>query len=432
MRCKSFSCSIYLFVFFAAILFLPLKNTFAYPAASNGWRLNSPLRARFADLICKVRVDSISRQGQYVKRGTDDPVFITTGMTARSKVLSVIKGKCSDVIEIEFNYTSGIFSSQDDIKLSEGEVCIVFLKKHEPGYRLDRVRSKARIHPNVIDYSSGDTPILRLIDEFLVGCNSDDELVKLQAVEELGYLGDKIIDDFRDFRSDKELSQAMISALMEIKAALRKTNSCPNFVIRNVSIISSFKADESPGIKLPLELLKSDPNEFDMKSSREKYGIRDFSIESLQLRLLETMDSSTRRAVFNLEDGSTIRREDGGRGREIFRGVRNFDYALYFKEALKCKSVIKNEKMRQAIANVIWIRYEKKSVPEMIQLLDDPFIHIRRIAVSALRKCINSDFSNFGEGNSFEERMKDYAEKEQRYIQYWKQWWLANKSKLES
>jgi hypothetical protein len=430
MRCKSFSCPTYLLVVFAAMLFMPLKNTFAQPASSNGWHLNSAVQSRFKDLICKVQVVSISSQGQHVKRGTDDPVFLTTGMTARSKVLSVIKGKCSDVIDIEFNYTSGIFSFQDDIKLSEGEVCIVFLKKHESGYRLNRVRSKARIQPNVIDYNLGNTPILRLIDEFLVGCNSDDELVKLQAVEELGYLGDKIIDDFRDFRRDKELSQAMISALMKIKAALRKTNSCPNLVIRNISIMSCFKADESPDIILPLELLRSDPNEFDMKSSREKYGIREFSIEGLQLKLLETMDSSTRRAVFNLEDGSKIRREDGGRG--MFRGVRNFDYALFFKEALKCKSVIKSEKMRRAIANVIWIRYEKKSVPEMIQLLDDSFIHIRSTAVSALRKCINSDFSNFGEGKPLEERKKDYAENEQRHIQYWKQWWLANKSNMES
>ena len=53
-----------------------------------------------------------------------------------------------------------------------------------------------------------------------------------------------------------------------------------------------------------------------------------------------------------------------------------------------------SEQTRRAIANVIWIRCEKASVPEMMRLLDDSNMHIRRTAVSALRKCINSDLSN--------------------------------------
>ena len=57
--------------------------------------------------------------------------------------------------------------------------------------------------------------------------------------------------------------------------------------------------------------------------------------------------------------------------------------------------------MRRAIANVIWIQYEKRSVPEMIKLLDDSNTHIRRVGVSALRKCINSDLSNSWENRHF-------------------------------
>jgi len=78
----------------------------------------------------------------------------------------------------------------------------------------------------------------------------------------------------------------------------------------------------------------------------------------------------------------------------------------------------------------------------MIRLLDDPTIHIRRTAVSALRKCINSDFSNswelrkdgsgFGESDEKnpEERLKDYQDNEQQYIQHWKKWWQENKNRF--
>ena len=104
--------------------------------------------------------------------------------------------------------------------------------------------------------------------------------------------------------------------------------------------------------------------------------------------------------------------------------------------------------MRSAIAHVLWIRYEKASVPEMIKFLDDSNMPIRRTAVSALRKCIHSDRSNSWEPRHFydpaaaeeymnsgiekklEDRQKDYQDHEQEYILYWKKWWQENKDKF--
>ncbi len=296
MRCIPFSYGIYLFVTFGAFLFLPLQDTFAYPSGSNGWHLNSALQAEHnADLVCKVQIISVSREGQYRDGGMDGPVSVMTRMTAHSKVLSVIKGKCPDVLDIGFSYPtdisneSGIIPFHDYTNLSRGEVCIVFLKKSESGFVLNRIRSKARIQPEIVDYNLGNTPIFRLIDEFLVSCSSDDELVKLQAVDELGYLGAKIIHDFRTFKGDKELFQTMVSALVKVKMALSKTNSCSNLVVRNVSIISSFKVDDSPGIKLPLDLLSLDPAEFDQKSSIKKYDGRPFDPMELSIKIKEVL-----------------------------------------------------------------------------------------------------------------------------------------------
>jgi len=223
--------------------------------------------------------------------------------------------------------------------------------------------------------------------------------------------------------------------------------SCDDMVIRNVSIISSFQVDDSPGIEGPLELLLMNPSDFDLNDSLRKYGIRDFCISSLQLRLLETMDDATRRVVVDLKDGTVIRREIGSP--YPYRGVRGFDYADFYRQALNCEAVKNNEQMRTAIANVLWRRYERASVPEMIGFLDNSKIYIRMAAVSALRTCINSDRSNSWELGDFynpqttdpgssnipekplEQRLKDYENNEQEYIQYWKNWWQEHENEFE-
>ena len=66
------------------------------------------------------------------------------------------------------------------------------------------------------------------------------------------------------------------------------------------------------------------------------------------------MDATTRRVVVDLKDGSVIRRE--ANSPYPFRGVRGFDYAEFYRQALDCEVVKNSEQMRTAIANVIWIR----------------------------------------------------------------------------
>ena len=164
------------------------------------------------------------------------------------------------------------------------------------------------------------------------------------------------------------------------------------------------------------------PSDFDRNDSVKKYGTWGFCVSDLQLRLLETMDAATRRAVVDLKDGSVIRRGDGGPG--IYRGVRGFDYAEFYRQALECEVVKKNEQMRGAIANVIWIRNEKRSVPLMVKLLDDSNLYVRFVAVGSLMKYT-------GEGperSSWEE----FGERNQKYVEYWKGWWSRNRARFEA
>jgi len=454
MERRILSYKIALFVLLGIFFFSPSEESFGYPVGSNGWHLDSPRQARHnADLVCKVRILSI-RQEEVLKYGPSTLMPNVSRMIATSKVLSIIKGECPPVIDIEFLYPQeknrdfGTPLCQLYTELSENEVCIVFLKQAKPYYKLNRIMSKARVQPEIVDYNLGDTPNLRLLAEFLAGCKSNNEMVKLQAAEELGYLGDVMIDRLREFKDDKEMFQRLVFGLVKAKEALRKTHSSENIVIRTASIISSFQADDSPGIEGPLEMLKMDPSYFTPNDSLKKYGIPDFCVSGLQLRLLEAMDSTTRRFMVDLKDGSIIRREEGSP--YPFRGVRGFDYAGFFKQAMDCESVKKDTQMRGHIANVIWIRYEKGSIPDMIRLLDDSNMHIRSTAVSALRKCINSDLSNSWERLHFynpraakeymrmgiekplEERQKDYQDNEQEYIQYWKRWWQENKTRFQT
>ena len=410
-----------------ALLALPSEKSWGYPAWTNGWHLNSPLQAGSnADLVCKIQVLS-TRRAEIIKRylpgGKADP----SRMLAKSRVLAVIKGECKPAIDIDFHDRSlGTFvfgpSPGRDTKLTKGDVCVVFLKRQEGRYILNRIRSKLRVRPKVVDYNLGETPNLKLLAEMLAGCDSENEMVQLQAVEELGYLGKAMFHELRTFKGDKELFEKMAFGLIRAQEALRRTRRSENRVIRNMSIISSFWADDSPGIEGPLELLRMNPSDFDKNDSLKKYGTWGFCVSDLQLRLLETMDAATRRAVVDLKDGSVIEREDGNPG--MYRGARGFDYVEFYRQALDCEVVRKNEQMRHAIANVMWIRYEKRSVPLMVKLLDDSNLYVRFVAVGSLMKYT-------GEGperSSWEE----FGERSQECVQYWKRWWRENKIQFET
>ena len=450
MKCDIFSYRMFVYICFCAWLLLSPGESSGFPAGSNGWHLKSPFQARAnADLVCKVKVLSINRE-KIVKGNLYPGQQDLLGIIATSKVLSVVKGECPDVIDIEFhrpkddNSLLGHLPGELYTNLSENEVCLVFLKESGHNFKLNRIWSKARVRSEIVEYNPDDTPDLKLLAEFIPGVDSRDELVKLQAAEELGYLGDAIVRRLRLSKENEELFQRMVFGLKRAKEALRKMHADEDIVVRNISVISSFQADDSPGIERPLELLRLNPSDFDMNDSLRKYGVRDFCIPSLQNRLLETMDSTTRRSVVDLKDGSRIKRKDGSP--YPFRGVRGFDYADFYRQALDCEAVRNSEQMRSAIANVIWIRYERESVPEMIQLLDDSCMHIRRTAVSALRKCVNSDRSNSWEPRHFydpdaareymnsgvekklEDRLKDHQDNEQEYIRYWKKWWQQHKN----
>lgn len=366
MKCRVHSYKSCLFLTLVTLLFSPLDESLGFTLGSNSWHLNSPFQAKSsADVVCKIKVISI-RQEEVITsnlfRGAPD----VCRMTARSKVLSIIKGKCPLTIDIEFHYPkernpiAGFPIGHIYTELSENEVCIVFLKEAKLFYKLNRINSKLRVQPEVIDYNLGDTPNLRLLAEFLVGCNSDDEFIKLQAVEEIGYLGNTMIHQIyrSPYLDSKEVFERCLeidSALEKARVTIKKMISSRDLVTKSLAVIASFQVGISPGIEKPLALLQMNTSDFDPNDSMEKYGIRDFCISSLQLRLLQTMDSTTRRFLVNLKEQSVIKKPGGS----YLRGVPDFDYAEFAEQAMQCKVVNDSKEMRSAIAHILWITNER-------------------------------------------------------------------------
>ena len=362
MKHRILSYKIFLFLTFGTFLLLLPENSYGSPIGSNSWHVNSPFQAKSnADVVCKIKVHSI-RQEEDIKSNLSPGEPDVSRMRARSKVISVIKGECPQVIDIEFHYPKDrkpIASPPNGhtyTGLSENEVCIVFLKQEKPFYKLNRINSKLRVEAEVVDYNLGDTPDLRLLAEFLAACNSDNELIKLQAVEELGYLGNTMIHQiyrspYLDSKQVLERCIEMDSALEKARQTIKKMYSSRDVAIKNLAVIASFQVGVSPGLEKPLELLRMNPSDFGPNDSLKKYGIPDFCISSLQLRLLQTMDSTTRRFLVNLKDQSIIKKESGS----YLRGVPDFDYAEFAKQAAQCKVVKDNKEMLSAIAHILWI-----------------------------------------------------------------------------
>ncbi|MBN1360751.1 MAG: hypothetical protein JW993_09175 [Sedimentisphaerales bacterium] len=417
-----------------------------YSAGNNGWQLNAPFQMEAnADLVCKVHIGRVRDVGAATSQLFPGAPEVRRRI-AEAQVLAVIKGSCPASIAIEFQFPADDNAFWPDAicrlytELRSGESCLVFLHGFDSPYRLGRIQSKARVVASRVPYDLGEEPLLRLLAEFRAGLTCADEMVRLQATEELGYLGDALMRRIHPFEIDGGRSRPPAEALKQARQAIQPVRSSPDPVIRAAAIISSFQLADPPTLDETLRIFRADPNSFGPAASEAKYGIRDFCVAEVQRRLIEMMDATTRRAIKDLNTGSTMA---GPGGRPLYRGVPGFPYARFFRAALAMDAVSRSEHMRRAIANVIWIRYEEASVPEMILLLDDLVQSIRRTAVSALNKCVNRNLSNEWDRRTFyqmdavsgpsdrkppEQRLQDYETHEREYLQYWKSWWAERRN----
>ncbi len=422
------------------------------------WQVDSARQAAVnADRVVKVEVLSLLEAGTARNEASANPLEVRR-LTASCRVISEIKERCPQIIRVEFQYPaeSDIQSNpslaQAFTSLRVGEVALVFLKDIGMDFRLNRLDGKVRIAPSRIQHDMVDSPEERLLSEFVGSAQDGDPMVRLQAVEELGYVGDAILRQMAagEYRYSSEAADRCImldkklDAAREVLAELRKST---DLVLRCAAIISSFQVDATPGDATAVEVLLADPTALSPAESTAQYGTVGFSVQAMQARLLDVMDATTRRLLLNMAERDVIRRRDG----KPYRGIRGFWYPEFCAAALACESVRDSAAMRRSLANILWVRADVASVPEMIALLDDPDILVRSAVVAGLIKTIASPYSNPLEVHSPwmssvdamdvevrdreidpAEAMRDYQQKEQEYLTYWKTWWSENKGDFDA
>ena len=421
------------------------------------WQVDATRQAATeADRVVKVEVLSLLEAGTARNEVSASPPELRR-LTASCRVLSEIKERCPGIIRVEFQYPAesdiegNPSLAQQFTSLRVGEVALVFLKDIGMDFRLSRINGKVRVTADRVRHEMVDEPNERLLSEFVASAQDSDPMVRLQAVEELGYVGDAILREMAasQYRYSSEAADRCImldkklDAAREVLAEARKST---DPVVRFAAIISSFQVDTTPGEATALEILHVDPAKLSPAESLAQYGSIGFSVQAMQARLLDVMDATTRRLLLDMRERDVIRRQDG----KPYRGIRDFWYPEFCAGALACESVRASGPMRWSLANILWVRSDVASVPEMIALLDDPDILVRSTVVAGLIKTVASPYSNPLEVHSPwmssvdatdvevrdrevdpAEAMRDYQLKEQEYLTYWKTWWDQNKDDFD-
>ncbi|HEX41294.1 MAG TPA: hypothetical protein ENN81_04450, partial [Phycisphaerales bacterium] len=365
------------------------------------WQVDAAQQtAANADRVVKVEVLSLLEAGTVRNEVSANPPELRR-LTASCRVLSEIKERCPQIIRVEFQYPAesdiqgNPSLAQQFTSLRVGEVALVFLKDIGMDFRLNRIDGKVRITSSRVRHEMVDEPEERLLSEFVASAQDGDPMVRLQAVEELGYVGDAILRQMAasEYRYSSEAADRCIMLDKKLDAArevLADARKATDPVVRFAAVISSFQVDATPGEATSLEVLRADPATLSTAESLAQYGAIGFSVQAMQARLLDVMDATTRRLLLDMRQRDVIRRRDG----KPYRGIRDFWYPEFCAAALACESVRAAGPMRRSLANILWVRSDVASVPEMIALLDDADILVRSAVVAGLIKTVASPYSN--------------------------------------
>ena len=426
--------------FFPAFLVLPL-----FMGITSARPYFQTIDAQFhtannADAVCKIKVGEVAKLTTDL--GGGDLIMQLDHYQARVEVLASIKGKLAGTLLINFNYPPAENLAQDKwlegmySRLQPGETCLALMKVTGTKYTLLEGPGKVPADPEIFAYDLGDEPAQKLLAEFCGGARSRDKQVQRTAIEQLGYLGEDCYKNLHNLNAIRFLLQE--KDLRRAQAVVKEACHSADPILRGLAFCSGFQLNVNPGLEGPLEFMKLTVPAEESAPAWVEFDSRHPQIITLRRRLLRTLDETTRRSIPDPNTGQTMWKPDHS---DIYRGVPGFDYARFYREVLSLPLVAQDLELRRECANVIWIRFEKSSVPEMIRLLDDPNSSIRQTGVSALRKCIHHDFSNSWDlqyleksapmnlpERPLEERLAEYRTNEAAYLAYWRQWWGENKN----
>jgi HEAT repeat protein len=357
-------------VWFTAVVLFPACSGFAYPVTP----FHVGYLLRKADVVCKLRVLSVSQDGPYVDKHFQPPLR-TKKQIARVQTVSRIKGSPAASFEIAYPTSTNTVRYES---LAKDEIVIVFLAEQASEYQfVDPHQGKLPALRRVIAREYGETPSDRLLAELIALARSKKGAVKLVAVEQLGKLGD-----------------------VRARDILRRFSRSGDPVLSGVSLAAMIEMGEAPSVEAVVSSLKRDPAVFGDAKSLAKYRTTGYRLIALQQRIIYALQESIEMDRDN---------RDMVRSRPL-KQLEGFDYKACFTDALKTKAVRGSDRMRREIAHALRKLADRDTVPLLRQLVKDSSSDVRYYAVTALTRV-------FGEGPF--PALPTFKADEARYISYW-------------
>ena len=281
-----------------------------------------------ADRVYKIRVISVKEDGVYTDNHFSPPLTATK-MVAHAEVQSVIKGLYMTEIDIAYPKSTSMVGFTP---LSPEEVCIVFLKGTRSPFKYfdlhnGKMAATLQSGPECLGLTVQD----KLLGQLLVSANTLKGKAQLEAIEELGKLG--------DFRAT---------------STLRKIADTDDIVVRSLSLTARIQVGDAPCIADLLAILKIPKSDFDKTQSCNKYRTTGYSVGDLQRELLWAIEQSV--VPSNMYSVPSVN--------PPISKLEGFDYADFFKQALNIDSVRKNTGTRRCRIATLRKLGDEKSIPD--------------------------------------------------------------------
>jgi len=345
-----------------------------------------------ADVVCKVRVLSVARDGTIMLTNFRPPIE-TPRFVALVRTISVIKGGPADEFTVafprwdDFGGASGDkpltirMNTPDTTDLTRGEVAVLFLRGSSSPYEFvdwTDNHGKMKAVSRNIRYGTEATPQDKLLAELLAYLKGAKGKDRIATIEQLGKLRN-----------------------INAREVLQKQSASDSLAVRGQALISRVQIGDMPDSDELLSFLRLEPSQPVRADVRIEPWQIGGSLPNLQLTLLMEINVSL---------------YAGGSGPKL---APNFDYAAFCEQALQLSTTKENKGARAEIASIMRAVADKRSIPDLVALLDDSEERVRYFAATGL--------ANVNGRNDYYVSVDRFKADEAKYITYWKDWWNEGK-----
>jgi len=308
------------------------------------------------------------------------------GVYASIHTLSRIKGDAPDHFIVK--YTPNAL-----LDLAPGETAILFLKDNLLSYRYAEPHNGKITAVDVTPSKSyGDQPEDRLLSELVQTAISGEGPTRYNAIEQIGKLGDP-----------------------RAKDVLASLCNSDDIAAAGMSFAARIRVGDAPDVDALLAYVKRKRNDAEEARAVARFRTNGYRLTRLQSEIFQALDGSVKRDPGDGFTGRFVAFQPRPYRTGPVQKLENFDYVAFFTEALKLPSLQTEEDMRHVkedIARAISSLADKRSLPLVRELMNDPDFRVRYTAMMALVRIFGE-----GEGPSVDR----FRENESIYRAFWEQ-----------